>query len=63
MRTPPGRRPAGVGFFYVRASAGVFEGLGADVETRFYDGLGHAITTDELVRIDELVGAVAGGSG
>jgi phospholipase/carboxylesterase len=43
----------------VRASARTFEALGGDVTCRLYDGLGHAITTDELLRIDAMVGAVA----
>jgi len=43
----------------VRASARTFKTLGGDVTCRFYDGLGHAITTDELLRIDAMVGRVA----
>ena len=39
----------------VEESARVFEGLGADVEKRIYEGMGHTVNDDELQYVSTLV--------
>ncbi|MFB6143258.1 MAG: alpha/beta hydrolase [Halorientalis sp.] len=39
----------------VRETATVFERLGADVETRLYEGMGHGVNEDELDYVADLV--------
>lgn len=43
----------------VEETARVFEGLGADVEKRIYEGVGHTVLEDELEYVRDLVGSVA----
>lgn len=45
----------------VRETAEVLSGLGAEVETRLYPGMGHTVNEDELEAARELVAAVASG--
>jgi len=40
----------------VRGSARVFEGLGGDITSTLYEGLGHAINDDEIQTIETMVG-------
>jgi phospholipase/carboxylesterase len=40
----------------VRASAEVFRRLGADVEERIYEGMGHTVNDDELDYVHDLLG-------
>lgn len=42
----------------VHESAAVFERLGADVETRIYEGLGHGVDDDELNYVEGMVRAL-----
>jgi len=42
----------------VYATADVLESLGASVETRIYEGMGHTVNQDELGAVSELVGSV-----
>lgn len=42
----------------VEASAAIFEQLGADVEMRLYEGIGHGVNQDELDRVDTMLGAL-----
>jgi phospholipase/carboxylesterase len=42
----------------IRESAAVFERLNADVTTRLYEGMGHAINDDEFDRVGRMVAAL-----
>ena len=43
----------------VRASAAVFERMGADVTLRIYEGMGHAVNDDEIAFTRDLLSALA----
>ena len=43
----------------VHETAEVLEDLGADVDERVYEGMGHTVNEDELDAVDELVGDLA----
>jgi phospholipase/carboxylesterase len=42
----------------VHLTADVFEGLGADVETRIYEGMGHGVNEDEIQYVEGMVDAL-----
>jgi predicted esterase len=42
----------------VEESGRVFSGLGADVDVRFYPGLGHAVNTDEVDEVRRIIQAL-----
>lgn len=42
----------------VEESGQVFSGLGADVDVRFYPGLGHAVNTDEVDEVRRIIEAL-----
>lgn len=44
----------------VHETAAVFEDLGADVDERIYEGMGHGVIPDEIEAVRRIVGDVAG---
>ena len=47
----------------VHATAEVLEALGADVDTRIYEGMGHGINDDEIEAVSAIVGELSDFSG
>ena len=44
----------------VRKTADVFDRMGAEVDLRIYEGMGHTVNRDELEVLEELLGRLAG---